>query len=170
MGFGAATGIIQHIHRNLTKLPTIGNSLDSLPSLPGGEELRRDRPVPPDVNLLQPRPVSAEGRSARWRVWQIYIDNWDQLQIWDCEELEAFLKHLCECGSEQLSDEQRLLRQRYRHFGIPRSESKTESFNLTPQPLGTAVQGVIGRMAVPTQYILDLVHFTFYSLLPEGAL
>eukprot|EP00973_Karenia_brevis_P088064 12212257-Karenia_brevis.AAC.1 len=69
MGWISATGVIQHLHRNLLR-----RERNNLERLPLDAEVRRDLPFPC-------RPAAGGGERKPWAVWQVYIDNFDLLEI-----------------------------------------------------------------------------------------
>ena len=74
MGWDSATGVVQHAHR----------SLCAFAGYPPGLEIRRDRPLKQwYVERGREQPPSKICADDLFRLWQVYLDNLDMLEIVD---------------------------------------------------------------------------------------
>ena len=171
MGWASATGIIQHIHRQmLLQPPPFGGGLN------GSLEIRRDRPLPtrrePGFHNTTPDQVShvqtAEGLPAvdgaaastphmTWQARQVYIDNLDVLEIW--RELD-----LCAHMEGTLSPMAARAREAYERHGVPRSVDKSVQRRSWTKSLGSAVRGRQGVLAPPAEFLARLMSLTLFTI------
>ncbi|CAK0839771.1 unnamed protein product, partial [Prorocentrum cordatum] len=101
------------------------------------------------------------GSMSAWRAWQVYIDNLDVLEItdwWQANQLQ-------EKGVSELAQ---VARERYRSFGVPRSENKAVIREVKSQSLGEAIDGAQGTIGPPAQFVQRLVSLTIETLKRES--
>ena len=171
MGWASATGIIQHIHRQmLLQPPPFGGGLN------GSLEIRRDRPLPtrrepgfhnttPDqgshVQTAEDLPAvdraAASTPHMTWQAWQVYIDNLDVLEIW--RELD-----LCAHMEGTLSPMAARAREAYERHGVPRSVDKSVQRRSWTKSLGSAVRGRQGVLAPPAEFLARLMSLTLFTI------
>ena len=165
MGATWATGVVQHIHRRLLRVPRpCGAELSSL------REIRRDRPWPQPEMLLERQQTTTPLRTTSGLVdterfcalpllllWQVYLDNLDILEVWDCNDA-------AQLRPGDLSAQQQAARDAYDFHGIPRSEEKEEIRSSSTKALGHRVEGTLAHIGPPQLFVARLVHFTMTSL------
>ena len=84
-----------------------------------------------------PSVTRVEGEPFR-KLWQVYLDNLDVLEIWDFADLAAVL------AKWEVSKIMQQARTTYDYHGIPRSEDKAEVRRTEVKALGNRI---LGRMA-----------------------
>ena len=146
MGWLSAVGVCQHLHRNMVRRGT------ALPrGLPRERELRRDRPLP-----------WTENTSSR-HVWQIFVDNQDNLEIVDADdggELEG-----------SMSGYMRIAEDCYQDWGSEGNPKELTLRQTEVESLGTRVLGREGRLLAPKRFTTALIELTlWYISLPSAPL
>eukprot|EP00973_Karenia_brevis_P065333 9075731-Karenia_brevis.AAC.1 len=146
MGWISAAGVIQHFHRNLLR-----HERNNLEGLPLDAEVRRDLPFPC-------RPSAGRGERKPWAVWQVYIDNFDLLEIGPLMDTMPpdHLGHLPR-------DLHRAL-ELYRSTGVPTSDEKQVVREAKTTSLGVAVNGDVGCFSPPPLFVQRLLHLTLTTL------
>ncbi|CAK0819392.1 unnamed protein product, partial [Prorocentrum cordatum] len=97
---------------------------------------------------------------AVWRAWQVYIDNLDVLEVTEWW-------HAAQLKQEGLCDAAPLARARYEAQGMPRSETKSVARELQTVSLGEAIDGELGTIGPPKEFVLRLVSLTLETISRE---
>ncbi|CAK0790348.1 unnamed protein product [Prorocentrum cordatum] len=127
MGWSLAVPVFQHIHRRLCRLaPPLGAGL------PSDGEWRKD--------CARPLVEAGSGQDAGW--WQVYIDDFDAPEIVE----EVLARKLA--GTP--SDLQLQVRASYERASVSFSAEKAHCRQLRVERMGADVDGVSGRLAVPS--------------------
>ncbi|CAK0793322.1 unnamed protein product, partial [Prorocentrum cordatum] len=127
MGWSLAVPVFQHIHRRLCRLaPPLGAGL------PSDGEWRKD--------CARPLVEAGSGQDAGW--WQVYIDDFDAPEIVE----EVLARKLV--GTT--SDLQLQVRASYERASVSFSAEKARCRQLRVERMGADVDGVSGRLAVPS--------------------
>ena len=93
-------------------------------------------------------------------LWQIYIDNFDLLEIWSLADIELVLRR----GQQVPSEFQLALRAEYDRRNIARSTEKTVVRALRAPALGYEFIGDEGVLTVPSRSVRRLVQLTIWML------
>ncbi len=143
MGWISATGVCQHIHRNMLR-PQFSLSA----GLPHEGEWRRDRPAP----------LTAFDS----RAWEVYIDNLEMQEVLPRDEALA-LK-----GS--ISGDLARSRAAYAAFGSPGADDKDCLRQLEWTALGERINGELGRKEPPLGYVLRVISLTWWLLAQQSVM
>eukprot|EP00971_Amphidinium_carterae_P351971 6492369-Amphidinium_carterae.2 len=142
MGWKSAVGLVQYIHKRLLRESALPLQLGA--GLPSDRELRADRPLP----------LHRGGCSGFDKLWQLYIDDFDVLELVSVYE-EA--KH----GPPEW---QQRARNTYDHYRLPTSRAKAGVRERRSIRLGYELDGELARLGVPPEKIGRLIGLTRWAL------
>eukprot|EP00971_Amphidinium_carterae_P327215 6458421-Amphidinium_carterae.2 len=156
MGWKAAVGLIQYIHRRILGQPSSSYACDSIPSagLPLQRELRADRCIP----FVSGRTASIPpGALSLAEAWQVYVDDWDMLEVIELAEFDATIASGCHRWQQQA-------RALYASLSMPTSVQKAGVRERVAMRLGVHVDGNSGRLVFPAAKCARVLGLVLHSL------
>ena len=139
MGWKSACGLLQWYHRQWALSPSPVGA-----GLPAFREIRKDRPLPPEVREALPS----------W--FLIYIDNFMVAEWQHLSMLAA--------AQEMAGDWQQLMREAYANHGAARSEKKAVERSPFVQTLGVEIDGLAGTVGTPRDFDIRLLALSAFCL------
>eukprot|EP00971_Amphidinium_carterae_P121152 2399643-Amphidinium_carterae.1 len=153
MGWKAAVGLIQYLHRRVLGAPagTFASACIPNAGLPLNRELRADRctPMVSTGNLAE--------KSDFTRIWQVYVDDWDMLEVIELADFEQTIK-------EGANKWQSRARATYAALDMPTSVQKAGVRERMAQRLGIHVDGVTGKLSFPASKCARILGLVMHCL------